>query len=290
MLASMVTPSLLLGIGHRRDLPLLALAGFLPVLALAALPVLTIQPTGRVVLLVVAILGGWLALSYAAFWLARSVQRAADGIERLRTAHDAERRSTDAEAELRSGARMVHDTVLSTLTLIAHSGEGVRPQELREQARADVVLLGELRTHGVAVHRSVPESLRAAGASPADASWSAVDSWHSAHGLSITWHGADQLDLPPERLDALVRAASECLENVRRHSGVSKADVMLSQDARMARAVVTDSGVGFVREQVPGDRLGVAQSIEARVHAVGGTARIFTSPGRGTTVLLEVPR
>ena len=37
-------------------------------------------------------------------------------------------------------------------------------------------------------------------------------------------------------------------------------------------------------------RLGVAESVIARLRDVGGNARLFSTPGAGTTVILEVPR
>jgi signal transduction histidine kinase len=118
----------------------------------------------------------------------------------------------------------------------------------------------------------------------------AIDGWSAAEGFSVTWHGDPDAEAPPASLDALVRALAECLQNVKRHSGVLQAEVTISQDERSVRAVVTDTGVGFDRELVPRGRLGLVESVEARIREVGGAARVFSSPGRGTTVLIEVPR
>jgi len=109
-------------------------------------------------------------------------------------------------------------------------------------------------------------------------------------GLDVNWHGAGQLALPRETLDALLGALGECLENVRRHSGVSEADVTVTDDDHTVRAMVTDAGKGFEPEAVDHRRLGYAESVVGRLHTVGGRARIFSSPGSGTTVMLEVPK
>ena len=109
-------------------------------------------------------------------------------------------------------------------------------------------------------------------------------------GLDVNWHGAGQLVLPRDTLDALLGALGECLENVRRHSGVSEADVTISDDDRTVRAMVTDTGTGFEPEGVDRARLGFAESVVGRLHTVGGRARVFSSPGSGTTVMLEVPK
>jgi signal transduction histidine kinase len=54
--------------------------------------------------------------------------------------------------------------------------------------------------------------------------------------------------------------------------------------------MVTDTGSGFEPEAVDGARLGYAESVVGRLNTVGGRARIFSSPGSGTTVMLEVPK
>lgn len=109
-------------------------------------------------------------------------------------------------------------------------------------------------------------------------------------GLDVNWHGAGRLALPRDTLDALLGALGECLENVRRHSGVTEADVTVSDDERTVRAMVTDAGSGFEPAAVDGARLGYAESVVGRLSVVGGRARIFSSPGSGTTVMLEVPK
>ena len=53
--------------------------------------------------------------------------------------------------------------------------------------------------------------------------------------------------------------------------------------------MVTDKGVGFDPDAVPGDRLGIRASIESRIVAVDGTARIWSSPGSGTSIVMTVP-
>ena len=71
-------------------------------------------------------------------------------------------------------------------------------------------------------------------------------------GLDVNWHGAGQLALPRETLDALLGALGECLENVRRHSGVNEADVTVTDDDRTVRAMITDAGSGFEPDTVGG--------------------------------------
>jgi signal transduction histidine kinase len=51
---------------------------------------------------------------------------------------------------------------------------------------------------------------------------------------------------------------------------------------------VHDDGTGFDTRTLPSDR-GFAQSIEARLHEVGGTATVRSMNGHGTEVTLWVP-
>jgi signal transduction histidine kinase len=109
-------------------------------------------------------------------------------------------------------------------------------------------------------------------------------------GLEVNWHGAGQVLLPSDVLDAFLLALGECLENVRRHSGVNEAHVTITDDERNVRAMVTDAGKGFDVSTIDSGRLGYTESIVARLRDVGGNARLFSSPGSGTTVVLEVPK
>ena len=285
-LSSVAIPSLLLAIGDGPRRYRSAVIGGVPVLALA---VVVSLPSGRAPFVGVAILGGWAALSFAGLWLAKSADRAEAGVARLREAYAAERRSTESEAQLRYGARVLHDTVLATLSLIAHAGAGVPSAALRSQAAADSELLGRLRTEGTLGAERPLLPPRAAGG-PVGGLREELQAWADGHGLALEWHGDPVVEPDPVRREALAGAAVESLGNVRRHSGAQRAEVTLSQDERWVRVVVTDAGAGFDPQTVPRERLGIAQSIEARMAAVGGSARVFSSVGRGTTVMLEAPR
>jgi signal transduction histidine kinase len=71
---------------------------------------------------------------------------------------------------------------------------------------------------------------------------------------------------------------------------VNEAHVTITEDEAAVRAVVTDNGAGFVPAEVPEGRLGYRESVVGRLREVGGSARVFSAPGSGTTVVLEVPR
>jgi signal transduction histidine kinase len=109
-------------------------------------------------------------------------------------------------------------------------------------------------------------------------------------GLQVDWNGSSNVPLDAEPLEAFLLALGECLENVRRHAGVLEAHVTITDDDDTVRALVTDTGAGFVPAEVPEGRLGYRESVVGRLREVGGNARVFSAPGAGTTVVLEVPR
>ena len=302
MLASMALPAGLLAIGSSRWLIGSAVLAGLPALLLGMAATLG---SGRSLFVGLSVVVCWVIAVIGARWLASSVARARAGTARLRTAHAAERRSSESEARRRREARLMHDTILATLTLVAHRGEGVPPATLRAQAAADLALLRRLE-HAEPGDRPEAEPEPGSGPDPVVSGEVAVvppvllevGRRAEALGVAVRWHagvsdpGGDD-SLPPldgPALDALARAAGECLENVRRHSGAATAHVTLDQGADTVRVTVSDAGRGFDPAAVPTSRLGLAQSVVGRIETVGGTVRIFSAIGAGTTVLLSVPR
>jgi signal transduction histidine kinase len=238
----------------------------------------------------VATVTGWAVCVVLGIWTDRAIADATDRIAEVGRAHEAERLASEFEAQQRQDARVLHDTVLATLSLLAHSGVGVGPSALRQQAGDDARLLRQLRLGAPLDAGSTAIFSPESDDDVLSTTFESVRQRFARMGLDVNWHGAGRLALPRETLDALLGAVGECLENVRRHSGVNEADVTVTDDDHTVRAMVTDAGTGFEPEAVDGGRLGYAESVVGRLHSVGGRARIFSSPGSGTTVMLEVPK
>jgi len=204
--------------------------------------------------------------------------------------HAAERRASELSYQRHTDARLLHDTVLATLSILAHAGTGVPEPILREQAAGDAQLLRRLRLG------EAPQPTRAGAyvlenkTAAEQQSFAALRGRFAQQGLQIVWHGTGEGDLEDRVFTTLELALGACLENVRRHAGVTTATVTVTIEPDVVRAVVTDTGVGFDVDAVPGDRLGLRESVLGRVRAIGGTARVFSVPGGGTTVAMELPR
>lgn len=238
-----------------------------------------------------AALLGWILCFVAGFWIGNSVPRAARRIYSIGNAHRAERQASETEAQRRQGARLLHDTVLATLTLLAHSGVGVTAEALQAQAAEDARLLRHLRLGSTPQPQASGDyHLDTVEESPLGQTLESVKQRFGRMGLEVSWHGTGQVLLPTEVLDAFLLALAECLENVRRHAGVTEAHVTIIHDEKMVRAMVTDAGVGFDLGGISEERLGFKESVVNRLRDVGGGARLFSAPGAGTTVVLEAPR
>ena len=285
--------SILLTINLGRMLLLLGMFGLtliVVVLVFAGDPAeLTVQ--------VLSTLAGWAGLVAIGSVLSAGLLQAARRISSIGRAHRNERHASETEAQRRQGARLLHDTVLATLTLLAHFGVGVATGALRSQAGDDARLLRQLRLSAVPMGSAtggatagVPIAEIERDQVPTIDPLESVKTRFSRLGLDVSWHGAGTVRLSGRREEAFLGALSECLENVRRHSGVGEAHVTVTDDTTMVRALVTDNGVGFDPGAVESGRLGYEESVVGRLREVGGNARVFSAQGSGTTVVLEVPR
>jgi two-component system, NarL family, sensor kinase len=108
---------------------------------------------------------------------------------------------------------------------------------------------------------------------------------------------ADECPLPEHVEIALYRIAQEALQNVVKHSGARRAELILLSEPQAVRLRITDHGAGFDASAVAltegrgGDeRTGYGlRSMTERAELVGGTLEVHSRPGHGTTVSVRVP-
>jgi signal transduction histidine kinase len=53
--------------------------------------------------------------------------------------------------------------------------------------------------------------------------------------------------------------------------------------------MVVDTGKGFTEAETGIDRLGLRNSVRRRIEAVEGTVQVWSTPGRGTSIMIRVP-
>ena len=96
-------------------------------------------------------------------------------------------------------------------------------------------------------------------------------------------------DLSPAVQIGLYRILQEALTNVARHSGAKQVSIVFARSATALKVAVIDDGCGFDAEAVAvsSHRLGI-QSMRERAAMLGGTVS-FTSSGKGTRILVQIP-
>ena len=186
-----------------------------------------------------------------------------------------ERAAREREAGRAEMAAHLHDSVLQTLALIQqkagpHSDAArlARAQErdLREwlftgAANGPVDLAAELRGIATTVEREF------------------------AVHVDVVSVGTVDREVP----EALLAAAREAILNAARHAGGS-VSVYVESSPTAIEVSVTDRGPGFTIGDIPADRMGVRESILARMQRAGGTASVRPGPGgTGTEIRLSLP-
>jgi signal transduction histidine kinase len=95
--------------------------------------------------------------------------------------------------------------------------------------------------------------------------------------------------LSREASRALGLAVRQCLANVLQHSGTDRAEVAVYGTESEVTVMVVDSGRGFSESETATDRMGLRHSVRNRVEQADGTVRLWSTPGRGTSVMIRVP-
>lgn len=184
-------------------------------------------------------------------------------------------------------AAVIHDTVLNRLSSIAMSESGEVSAAMRNGIERDLaVLVGE-------EWLSDPQP----GGEPG-----ATDRWQESAlgfavdearelGLEVAVSG----DLPaierigPAASAALGLAVKQCLVNVLRHADTTRAEVAVHGSESAVTVMVVDSGRGFNEAENGADRLGLRQSVRHRIEAVSGEVQVWSTKGRGTSIIISVP-
>ena len=104
----------------------------------------------------------------------------------------------------------------------------------------------------------------------------------------LVFADVDDGELSEARRIAVRDAVREALRNTMKHSGIREVVVRVEQRDDGIAVIARDHGTGFDADNVPAG-FGITNSITARLVEVGGSAKIESSPGKGTRVTLWVP-
>ena len=197
------------------------------------------------------------------------------------------------ELERRRVAESIHDDSIQVIAAM-----GMRLQMLRRSI-ADPEQVGMLSEAERAVQLSIarlrhlvyelhPPGLEQEGLAVAMAL--ALDS--CGRDSAVEYHLVDELASPPPQPQSaiLFRIAQEALANVRDHANATCVTVTLLERDDGVAVRIADDGAGFEAVESP-EVLGYGfVSMRARVRLGGGSLRVESGPGAGTTVEAWLPR
>jgi signal transduction histidine kinase len=232
--------------------------------------------------------GGWLLVietivSAGLVAVIRGGARQADAIVAASLETEQRIRAEEARrADERAQHRQLHDTALSTLTMVAAGAFAGPSAALTAQADRDLRVLQGLE--GAPTGRGVTgEQVTLTDLAPQLERAAA-----SADELAVRLRLVP-VTLPSPVADQLVACVGEALRNIEQHAGTGQAEVTVTGGAGWAVVEITDRGRGFDPAATPPSRRGIRESITGRMQAAGGRAAIASRPGAGTTVTVSWP-
>jgi signal transduction histidine kinase len=208
--------------------------------------------------------------------LLEQVQKRAVAGERSRLARDLHDSVTQSLYSLDLFANAIHQALSAGRTeRVTDHAEKIR--SLSQSALADLrLLIFELR----------PPLLDQAGL--AGALRARLESVEARAGFKTEIEVQAERSLPAIVEAELYAVALEALNNVLKHARADQVTVKLAYDEQRCCLTIRDDGLGFDPEIANnGGGFGL-QTMRERVERIGGTMTLDTSPGRGTTVSVEV--
>ncbi|MGD9116689.1 MAG: sensor histidine kinase [Dehalococcoidia bacterium] len=194
-------------------------------------------------------------------------------------------------------AQEIHDDTIQTLLVIANRAQDLIPPgkdglgEVKKKAEwirdATLQAIEDLRRTSLDLRPSVLDDL---GMVPA-LRW-LTDNMSQESGIKtrIKIHGAKRKLSPPAEV-AIFRITQEALNNIKRHSKASEAEVILEFDKEFFKVKIKDNGQGFrppkkLERLAASGKLGLI-GMRQRIDLFDGTLKIRSRLGEGTLVSIK---
>jgi signal transduction histidine kinase len=210
-----------------------------------------------------------------------------------RVARDTVRRVIEAqELERHRLARELHDETGQALTSILLGLRSIRAAADEEAAAEAESAVRELVVQALQDVRALAVELRPSalddfGLVAALERLAGTFGERSGIETHVEAHIGDAR-LPAELETALYRLVQEALTNIVKHAGAARVSIVVARHGGVVNAVVEDDGHGFDRADVREGALGLV-GMNERLSLLGGSVRVESSPGHGTTVTATLP-
>ena len=190
-------------------------------------------------------------------------------------------------------ARELHDAVSQQLFAISMTATAVSRtiEKDGERARRQVQLIEEMAAVAQSEMRALLLHLRPVhldGKNLAQALELLVNELKVKVPMDIVVEVDSSIVFYPRAEDHLFRIAQEALSNTLRHAKATKMLIRLEREGNMARLSLTDNGVGFDMEEKKQASYGLL-TMEERIHDLGGSIHVQSSPGEGTSIEMRLP-
>jgi PAS domain S-box-containing protein len=198
------------------------------------------------------------------------------------------------EEERRAVSREIHDDIGSTLAGLKADIAWLRARSAADvQAGEKLNDMSQLVDGAMQTANRIIQALRPGildyGIGPA-LEWQAQE-FGSRMGLSVEFTSNEEdISVDLEQSTALFRVFQESLTNVAKYAGASKINTELFATASSITLEVRDDGKGLSEGDLAKDSSFGIRGMMERVRALGGWLDVSGSPGRGTTVMMSIPR
>ncbi|MFA6957189.1 MAG: GAF domain-containing protein [Thermoanaerobaculia bacterium] len=199
------------------------------------------------------------------------------------------------ESERRHIARELHDEAGQALVSLRYGlrmlerqidlGESVTERVSELVNRTDAVIDG---LHRLAADLR-PASLDHLGLEAALRQYSRSAGTETGLAVRFKARGFTDDRLEPAIETALYRVVQEAVANVVRHARATGVDIFVRHRGDSIMVMIEDDGVGFEERLVPLNGHFGLLGMRERAAALGGTLTVESTPGAGTTIVVEVP-
>ena len=234
------------------------------------------------------------AIGFVIRHVEQSSRAAADALSDLRLAYERlallhERLDAAKEEERRFIAHELHDELGQMLTVVKLRLAGLASStgDAAETTALVDTMISRVRKISSDLR---PPLLDEVGLFPALRAYVAAQSALTGVPIEIETEGTDEARLDAAREIACFRVVQESLTNALRHAAPQRIRVRAVRGRASLALSIIDDGGGFDTATLaaPTGHLGVV-GMQERVRARGGSLRIASRPGSGTTVDVEMP-
>lgn len=203
------------------------------------------------------------------------------------------------EEERKRIARELHDSTAQNLIAVLHKLENLlndasmiwegQTKDLWSIYSRIKDILQEVRRFSRDLRPSILDDL---GLLPA-LEW-LLEQFKTEYGLGTKLYVIEkERRLSPEMELLLFRIVQESLMNIIKHARASRAEVEVRFEEKRVQVMIKDNGAGFIPPDNIGGllqsgKLGLA-GMQERAQLLGGNLHIYSEPGKGTQITVEVP-